>query len=482
MDQSSSNRNEAEEATVKTDQNELYSLKVKKEYIRDKRPESLGEIPVEFQVGGDSRAGGQKGKKNRGQNKKRPRDARAANSEKLCLSILRGQDCPFGEKCKFSHDLKAYLNTRPPDLEIEGGCPNFNETGYCIFGAMCRVGSSHLIKATGENIKNENVTPPPPLQNILPKEVLLQLRKRTYKFKCKRYCDRDDKKTKKGNSAAKDNETKKKVSTLTDNGKEIVKEEQATVHDDKEKEANPVIEDPLRPSLKAKQATKINSDNNTPIPSTRKIIDFSNKVYVAPLTTVGNLPFRRIMKKFGADITCGEMAVAGNLLDGRASEWALLKRHPDEDIFGVQIASGYADQYTRVCEVIESHMDVDFVDLNLGCPLDIICSKGAGAQLMTRDKRLKESLEGITKTLSCPVTIKMRTGWDMEKPFAHKLVAKIQSWNIDGIGSVMVRFLIRLSRFLSPEALSPKCDSHDYLAAFTSGTRKVPFATLSERG
>lgn len=66
---------------------------------------------------------------------------------------------------------------------------------------------------------------------------------------------------------------------------------------------------------------------------------------------------------------------------------------------------------------------------------------------MQREKRIKASVEGILKILSCPITIKMRTGWDMTKPFAHELVPKIQSWGLDGIAAVMVHGRSRLQRY-----------------------------------
>ncbi|KAG5190667.1 hypothetical protein JKP88DRAFT_271411 [Tribonema minus] len=177
------------------------------------------------------------------------------------------------------------------------------------------------------------------------------------------------------------------------------------------------------------------------------MVDFEGKVYVAPLTTVGNLPFRRIMKDLGADITCGEMALGQNLLKGQASEWALLKRHACEDVFGVQVAGGHPDQMTRVAELIRNEASVDFVDINMGCPIDLVCKQGMGSALMNKQRKVRGILMGMTSILEVPVTVKMRVGWDDKTPTAHKIIPMIQNFSGKGVCAVMIHGRSRLQRY-----------------------------------
>lgn len=66
------------------------------------------------------------------------------------------------------------------------------------------------------------------------------------------------------------------------------------------------------------------------------------------------------------------MALSANLLRGQQSEWALTKRHKSEDIFGIQICGSKVEQVTRAAEVLNEEVDVDFIDLNMGCPIDLV--------------------------------------------------------------------------------------------------------------
>lgn len=99
----------------------------------------------------------------------------------------------------------------------------------------------------------------------------------------------------------------------------------------------------------------------------KKSLDFRGKLYLAPLTTVGNLPFRRLCGTLGNDISCSEMGLAQEFLAGNSSEWSLVRRHPSEKMFGVQICGSRPQALVPAAEAIVKSCDIDF----LGQPLSL---------------------------------------------------------------------------------------------------------------
>lgn len=113
----------------------------------------------------------------------------------------------------------------------------------------------------------------------------------------------------------------------------------------------------------------------------------------------------------GVDVTCGEMAMTQNIVKGELSEWALLKRHSSEDMFGIQICGGYVDSVAQACELINDHARPDFIDINCGCPIDQVCHRGMGAAMMAKKNKLEPILRAMHETTDVPITMKMRMGW-----------------------------------------------------------------------
>lgn len=85
----------------------------------------------------------------------------------------------------------------------------------------------------------------------------------------------------------------------------------------------------------------------------------------------------------------------------------MLRRHSSEDLFGVQICGAHPDTVGRAVELIEKECTVDFIDINMGCPIDIVVNKGAGSALLTKPMRMQSVVEVASGTVDIPVTIKV---------------------------------------------------------------------------
>lgn len=71
------------------------------------------------------------------------------------------------------------------------------------------------------------------------------------------------------------------------------------------------------------------------------------------------------------------------------------------------------------------------LDINLGCPIDLVYKRGMGSGLMGRKKPLEVMIKSMTRVLSRPLTLKMRTGVYSDKNIAHQLVTNARDWGVD---------------------------------------------------
>ena len=103
-------------------------------------------------------------------------------------------------------------------------------------------------------------------------------------------------------------------------------------------------------------------------PASSRLLDpLQGKMILAPLTRGGNLPFRRLCADYGMEVSFGEMVYARSLLKGNRQEQARLRRAPNEQFFGVQIATNDLEEGLHAAAIV-AESGADFVDLNCGCP------------------------------------------------------------------------------------------------------------------
>ncbi|CEJ00547.1 hypothetical protein RMCBS344292_14600 [Rhizopus microsporus] len=380
-----------------------------------------------------------KQKNARGANKGQRGKKRIEDSVRLCKYVAVDEECKIGEKCRFSHDLEAYLAAKPAD--IGNRCINFDLFGKCSYGYKCRFLSAHLdenkkLIVDEKKMAENNVY----TTNGISHETQVALNRSKYKFPRTEAYMATVKVEIAEEQAMKDaNALKRKLQSSSEEQKGIKKQKSDESTDSEDDEFFDASSEFTNVSIEPAAIEASTSQEDKPIGPIdlkyKKIIDFRNKTYLAPLTTVGNLPFRRVCKEYGVDITCGEMALAFNLLQGQQSEWALTKRHKSEDIFGIQICGSKVEQVTKACEVLNNEVDVDFIDLNMGCPIDLVFKQGAGSALLDARGRMFKILRGMQTVTDIPITAKFRMGIKDNYPIADRVVPKLEELGI-ALGSL----------------------------------------------
>jgi tRNA-dihydrouridine synthase B len=140
-------------------------------------------------------------------------------------------------------------------------------------------------------------------------------------------------------------------------------------------------------------------------------IRIDSPVILAPMTGVTDLPFRRVVKRFGAGLTVSEMIASQAMI--RETRQSLQKAawDPSEEPVSLQLAGCTALEMGEAARLNEQR-GAAIIDINMGCPVKKVVNGDAGSALM-RDLPLAASIIAATvKAVSVPVTVKMRMGWD----------------------------------------------------------------------
>ncbi|WP_191602911.1 tRNA dihydrouridine synthase DusB [Marinomonas algicola] len=136
----------------------------------------------------------------------------------------------------------------------------------------------------------------------------------------------------------------------------------------------------------------------------------NNPLILAPMAGVTDLPFRQLCHSLGAGLAVSEMVTSDvRLWNSNKSKHRLIH---DLEISprSIQIAGGDPEMMSEAARLNVS-LGAQIIDINMGCPAKKVCNKAAGSALLKDEKLVQSILESVVKSVSVPVTLKIRTGW-----------------------------------------------------------------------
>ena len=143
-------------------------------------------------------------------------------------------------------------------------------------------------------------------------------------------------------------------------------------------------------------------------------IEIKGKVVLAPMAGICNSAFRKIIKEEGAALVYAEMVSDKAIFYKNNKTKEMLFMEEVERPIAQQIFGSDVDTFVEAAKYIEKEMKPDIIDINMGCPVPKVAVKSqAGSALLKNPEKIEEIVKAVVNTVSCPVTVKIRSGWDM---------------------------------------------------------------------
>ena len=166
-----------------------------------------------------------------------------------------------------------------------------------------------------------------------------------------------------------------------------------------------------------------------------KILDIElgkKPVFLAPMEDVTDASFRYMCKHFGADMMYTEFIAADGLIRDAAKSVAKLGIFDYERPIGIQIYGHEIEPMVEAAQLAEQ-ANPDVIDINFGCPVRKIATRGAGSGMMQFPDKMVEMTRRIVDAVKIPVTVKTRLGWDENSKIIVTLAERLQDAGISAI-------------------------------------------------
>ncbi len=154
-------------------------------------------------------------------------------------------------------------------------------------------------------------------------------------------------------------------------------------------------------------------------------VTIENNICLAPMAGVCDSAFRRMCRELGAGIVFAEMVSDKAIMYEDKKTFSMLKMSEEERPIAQQIFGSDKESFVIAAKKVYEIMKPDIIDINMGCPVPKVAVRAqAGSALLKNPEKIKEIVSAVVEAVPCPVTVKIRSGWDKNSINAVE-VAKI---------------------------------------------------------